>query len=115
MERLFTTYLFPDLSECPGNQVIQPSIPVMHNFTRQEIYNVLILLCEDRANCGKMLELLEDVIPQSMTRACRYVFFALLTFCQITLMSRIGFSTATRPSALPKAMLGSRTCPTRVT
>jgi ubiquitin carboxyl-terminal hydrolase 34 len=74
MERLFITYLFPDLSERPGkNQVVEPRIPVMHNVTRQEIYNVLILLCEDQVNCGKMLKLLEDVIPQGMACARRYL------------------------------------------
>jgi ubiquitin carboxyl-terminal hydrolase 34 len=76
MERLFTTYLFPDLSQRPEkNQVVEPCIPVMHNVTRQEIYNVLILLCEDQVNCGEMLKLLEDVISQGMDCSCRYILF----------------------------------------
>lgn len=42
-------------------------IPVMHTQTRQEIYKVLLLLCEDETNYDNMLELLEDVIPQGMS------------------------------------------------
>lgn len=63
MEQLFTTYLFPNLSEATDQQVIEPMVPVMHMGTRQEIYNVLLLLCEDEHNCEQMLEILEDVIP----------------------------------------------------
>lgn len=66
MERLFTTYLFPHLSETSGTEAIQPSIPVMHNTTRQELYNILLRLCEDQSNCEKMLALLGDVIPHGM-------------------------------------------------
>lgn len=114
MERLFTTYLFPDLSHRTEHHVIQPNIPVMHNLTRQEIYNVLILLCEDPANCGRMLELLKDIIPQG-TAHVRRCLVRFTHFRQITLMSRIGSSTVTRPSAPPRDMLDSRTCPTPVT
>ncbi|TPX26244.1 hypothetical protein DIZ76_011705 [Coccidioides immitis] len=64
MDQLFATYLFPDLSEQIDTEVIEPAIPVMHTETRQEIYNVLLLLCEDETNCEQMLEILEDVIPR---------------------------------------------------
>ncbi|PGH36152.1 ubiquitin thiolesterase [[Emmonsia] crescens] len=74
MERLFTTYLFPHLSETSGTEAIQPSIPVMHNTTRQELYNILLRLCEDQSNCEKMLALLGDVIPHDYTYEPNWVF-----------------------------------------
>ncbi|EER45856.1 ubiquitin C-terminal hydrolase [Histoplasma capsulatum H143] len=74
MEKLFTTYLFPELSEPTETKVIQSSIPVMHNTTRQEIYNILLLLCEDQANCERMLTLLDDVIPYDYTHEPNWIF-----------------------------------------
>ena len=46
---------------------LNPRIPVMHNQTRQELYNVLLLLCKYKGNYAKIIELLEDVIPQGLT------------------------------------------------
>ncbi|KAK2762638.1 hypothetical protein FQN54_000811 [Arachnomyces sp. PD_36] len=70
MEKLFATFLFPDLSEISYDQPIDPKIPVMHTQTRQEIYKILLLLCEDKANYETILELLGDVIPRGTF--CRY-------------------------------------------
>jgi ubiquitin carboxyl-terminal hydrolase 34 len=72
MEKLFSTFLFPDLSEVSEDQCLDPKIPVMHTQTRQEIYKVLLLLCEDETNYESMLELLEDSIPRGMVQ-CYYV------------------------------------------
>lgn len=111
MEKLFTTYLFPELSEPTETKVIQSSIPVMHNTTRQEIYNILLLLCEDQANCERMLTLLDDVIPYGMgylqiinAPALGYIT-TLLTSLQIIPTNQIGFSTDIKLSVLRKAML----------
>lgn len=51
---------------------MEPKIPVMHTQTRQEIYKVLLLLCEDGTNYENMLELLEDVIPRGMAQFPRF-------------------------------------------
>ncbi|KAL1955095.1 hypothetical protein VTO42DRAFT_9029 [Malbranchea cinnamomea] len=74
VERLFTTYLFPNLSELKVSEPIQPSIPVMHPGTRQELYNVLLLLSENRVNCEQLLELLEEIIPHDYTYDANWVF-----------------------------------------
>ncbi|EEP75964.1 predicted protein [Uncinocarpus reesii 1704] len=74
MEQVFTAYLFPNLSEQNDKTAIVPAIPVMHGGTRQEIYNVLLLLCEDEVNCGHMLEILEDVIPKNYTYESSWIF-----------------------------------------
>lgn len=62
MVQLFTTYLFPPLSDVKDDEEVVPRIPVMHEITRQEIYLVILLLCEDPTNCRQMLSLLEDVM-----------------------------------------------------
>ncbi|PGH13416.1 hypothetical protein AJ79_03695 [Helicocarpus griseus UAMH5409] len=74
MERLFSTYLFPDLSEGSDTEVVQPKTPVMHTATRQELYNIILRLCEKHSNCEKMLALLDDVIPQDYTYEPNWVF-----------------------------------------
>ncbi|PGH23651.1 hypothetical protein AJ80_02257 [Polytolypa hystricis UAMH7299] len=74
MESLFTKYLFPDLSGADEFGVIQPTIPVMHVGTRQEIYNVLMLLCGNLTNAQAMLELLSDIIPHDYTYEPNWVF-----------------------------------------
>ncbi|WEW57864.1 ubiquitin carboxyl-terminal hydrolase [Emydomyces testavorans] len=79
MEQLFITYLFPNLSERTEQMAIDPPIPVMHTGTRQEIYNVLLLLCEDEVNCGQMLEILEDIIPPDYTYEPNWIFDRLKT------------------------------------
>ncbi|PGH08928.1 ubiquitin thiolesterase [Blastomyces parvus] len=74
MEKLFATFLFPELSDPSETEDIQPSIPVMHNATRQEIYNILLRLCEDQTNYEKMLTLLDDVIPYDYTHEPNWIF-----------------------------------------
>ena len=74
MEKLFSTFLFPDLSDGQLDEPIEPRVPVMHNATRQELYRVLLQFCEDDENYGKMLELLEDVIPRGMTYEPNWIF-----------------------------------------
>ena len=66
---LFTTYLFPDLSEEVGNEPIQPNIPVMHSGTRRELYQVLGMLCENPVNCRVLLENMEVDIPAGKFRS----------------------------------------------
>lgn len=66
-ESLFDKYLFPDFSE-PSSDLIVPRVPVMHNQTRQELYNILILLCKFDDNYSKIVERLEDIIPEGLSR-----------------------------------------------
>ncbi|PLB47101.1 ubiquitin carboxyl-terminal hydrolase [Aspergillus steynii IBT 23096] len=67
-EDLFDKYLFPDLSSTPSSyQAIVPRTPVLHLFTRQELYNVLVLLCEYEENYIKIVDRLDDIIPQGYT------------------------------------------------
>ncbi|KAI1997922.1 hypothetical protein LOZ51_002594 [Ophidiomyces ophidiicola] len=74
MEQLFNTYLFPNLSENVDGTPINPVIPVMHTGTRQEIYSVLLLLCDDVDSCGQMLKMVEDVIPPDYTHEPNWIF-----------------------------------------
>lgn len=62
MANLFITLLFPNLSDTQDDN-IQPGIPIMNSTTRQEIYSIILLLCQSTNNCAEMLELLEDIIP----------------------------------------------------
>lgn len=63
MEDIFTSFLFPNLSAENEDGVINPTSPLMHSVTRQELYNVLMLLCEDSTNFRHMLDLLDETIP----------------------------------------------------
>lgn len=76
MENVFNNYLFPDLSAfAPGPmRAVNPQVPVMHNQTRQELYNILLLLSKNDENYPKIIELLEDLIPQDYTYAPNWCF-----------------------------------------
>lgn len=67
IERLVNNYLFPDLSEPSDTEVIVPRIPVMHQETRQELYNILSLLCNNEQNFAKIVDLMSDLIPYGKT------------------------------------------------
>jgi ubiquitin carboxyl-terminal hydrolase 34 len=74
IERLFNNYLFPELSE-NSDGLITPKIPLMHNETRDELYNILLLLCKEPSNYERVVDLLDDLIPQgksliSLFRTC---------------------------------------------
>lgn len=71
----------------PLDEAIVPRIPVMHNQTRIELYNILTLLVKDDRNYFKVVDHLEDIIPQGMN-PCQYLLFV---FLQLT-----GFSQITR-------------------
>lgn len=73
IEKLFNNYLFPDLSMESSNP-ISPQVPIMHSQTRQELYNILLLLCKHDDNYPKIVELLEDIIPQDYTYAPNWCF-----------------------------------------
>ncbi|KAJ9326994.1 hypothetical protein DTO027B3_2234 [Paecilomyces variotii] len=73
MENVFNNYLFPDLS-VPGEGAMAPQVPVMHTETRQELYNILVLLSKNDENYPKIIELLEDLIPQDYTYAPNWCF-----------------------------------------
>lgn len=84
-EKLFDRYLFPDLS-MPSDEAIVPRIPVMHNQTRIELYSILTLLVKDDRNYFKVVDHLEDIIPQGMNpyQYLLFVFLRLTGFSQIT-------------------------------
>lgn len=60
---LFDRYLFPDLS-LPSDEEIVPQVPVLHNRTRMEMYNILTMLIEDEKNYLSVVDNLEDLIPK---------------------------------------------------
>lgn len=67
IESLFNNYLFPDLSEHSDEEKIHPQIPVMHEETRGELYNILVLLCKQVENYAKVIELASDLIPHGIS------------------------------------------------
>ncbi|EGD93595.1 ubiquitin carboxyl-terminal hydrolase [Trichophyton tonsurans CBS 112818] len=73
MANLFITLLFPNLSDTQDDN-IQPGIPIMNSTTRQEIYSIILLLCQSTNNCAEMLELLEDIIPYDYTYDPAWIF-----------------------------------------
>lgn len=64
MIHVFNHLLFPDLSLESSNSVIQPRPPIQTSTTRQEIYDLVLLLCQDPERYNKMLEALDELIPQ---------------------------------------------------
>ncbi|KAH8696007.1 putative ubiquitin hydrolase [Talaromyces proteolyticus] len=67
IESLINNYLFPDLSEPSDTEIITPRIPVMHGETREELYNILVLLCKQADNYAKVIDLMSDLIPHDYT------------------------------------------------
>lgn len=117
MERLFNTYLFPELSNSYQVQEILPRVPVMNTEIRQEIYNVLLILCQNQQNCELMLELLVDVIPQGMMRLSSRVVMTSITVCvahlsfsKIIRTNQTGSLIDTRQFDLQRAMPVLKTC-----
>ncbi|KAE8393246.1 hypothetical protein BDV23DRAFT_149795 [Aspergillus alliaceus] len=72
-ESLFDKYLFPDLSESTTH-AIAPQTPVMHTPSRQELYSILSLLCKYDENYSKIVERLEDIIPEDYTYSSSWCF-----------------------------------------
>ncbi|KAE8149454.1 hypothetical protein BDV25DRAFT_156255 [Aspergillus avenaceus] len=72
-ESLFDRYLFPDLSMA-SPEVILPQTPVMHTQTRQELYSILSLLCKYDDNYFRVVERLEDIIPEDYTYSSSWCF-----------------------------------------
>ncbi|KAL1967875.1 hypothetical protein VTN77DRAFT_2564 [Rasamsonia byssochlamydoides] len=74
IESLFNNYLFPDLSVPSDTEVITPRVPVMHEETREELYNILVLLCKHVENYAKVIDLVSDLIPQDYTYSPNWTF-----------------------------------------
>ncbi|KAI5306659.1 hypothetical protein KEM56_007756 [Ascosphaera pollenicola] len=65
---LFKTFLFPEFSDSAAEDVPEPTVPIMHEETREEIYKVFKFLCESPANYEVVMnELLGDIIPYDVT------------------------------------------------
>ncbi|KAJ5668957.1 hypothetical protein N7462_010027 [Penicillium macrosclerotiorum] len=66
-EKILGIYLFPDLSP-ETNGPITPQIPVIHNPTRQRLYNIVKLLCKQNDdNVTQVMEILEQVVPRDVS------------------------------------------------
>ncbi|CAG7920692.1 unnamed protein product [Penicillium olsonii] len=64
VEQLLKKYLFPDFIPDTGNYT-DLQTPIMHSFTRQQLYNVVTLLCEQSdKSYGRTLELLDTIVPR---------------------------------------------------
>ncbi|CAG8135950.1 unnamed protein product [Penicillium salamii] len=63
-EQLLNKYLFPDfIPETGDHNDLQT--PIMHTYTRQRLYNVVTLLCEQSDETyGRILELLDSTVPR---------------------------------------------------
>ncbi|KAL3477353.1 hypothetical protein BJX99DRAFT_226442 [Aspergillus californicus] len=72
-ERLFDTYLFPDLSP-PSSELLIPQVPVMHTQTRQELYGLAGQLSKYEGNYTQLISRLEDIIPQDHTYQLGWFF-----------------------------------------
>jgi ubiquitin carboxyl-terminal hydrolase 34 len=72
-ENLFDKYLFPDLS-MSSSEEISPQTPVMHTTTRQELYSILSLLCKYDENYPKVVDRLDDIIPEDYTYSSSWCF-----------------------------------------
>jgi hypothetical protein len=110
IERLCSNYLFPDLSEHSEKEKITPRIPVMHEETREELYNILVLLCKQVENYAKVIELISDLIPHGIflsEKSCDSIN-ADHHLVQIIRTLPVGPPTDSRLYGHPKAMLASR-------
>lgn len=66
-EQLLNKYLFPDFLPDTGDQT-DPRIPMMHTYTRQSLYNVVALLCQQSDETyGRIMELLDTTVPRGLT------------------------------------------------
>lgn len=74
--KLFDRYLFPDLS-LPSDEEIVPRVPILHNRTRMEMYNILTMLIEDEKNYLSVVDNLEDLIPKGLNPFLITVFILL--------------------------------------
>lgn len=75
IDSLVNNYLFPDLSEPSDTEIIKPRIPVMNEETREELYKILFLLARQEENFGRIVGLMNDLIPRG-----KCWFFDLLGF-----------------------------------
>lgn len=64
IDSLVNNYLFPDLSEPSDTEVIKPRIPVMNEETREELYKILYLLARQEEYFGRVIDLMNDLIPR---------------------------------------------------
>lgn len=68
LRSLFHTYLFPELSDSTAEVIHEPTVPIMHEITREEIYKVFLFLSNNPDNFELITkELLEDIIPYDTT------------------------------------------------
>ncbi|KAE8554713.1 hypothetical protein EYB25_003254 [Talaromyces marneffei] len=67
IDSLVNNYLFPDLSEPSDTELITPRIPVMNEETREELYKILYLLARQEENFGRVIDLMNDLIPRDYT------------------------------------------------
>ncbi|KAI9791100.1 MAG: hypothetical protein M1816_004331 [Peltula sp. TS41687] len=64
-EKIFTGFLFPDLSSWTTSERITERVPVLHSPTRKELNELVLLLSQDMESYKKTLKLLLDLVPNS--------------------------------------------------
>ena len=65
-EQLLNKYLFPDFMPEGGN-FADLRTPMMHSYTRQRLYHVVTLLCQQSDETyGRIVELLDSMVPRGM-------------------------------------------------
>lgn len=78
-ERILSNYLFPDLSPETA-EPINPQMAVLHNETRQKLYNIVNLLCKGSdSNLHQAMDQLRDLVVRGMSDPVWLFQIALLT------------------------------------
>lgn len=88
-EQLMNKYLFPDFMP-EGGDFEDLRTPMMHSYTRQRLYHVVTLLCQQSDETySQIVELLDNIVPRSMkplqltttvnlADCCRFVLYGKL-------------------------------------
>lgn len=65
-EQILNKYLFPDFSP-ETTELTEPRIPMMHSYTRQKLYSVVTMLCQQSDKTyGRILEILDLTVPRGL-------------------------------------------------
>ncbi|KAL8927422.1 MAG: hypothetical protein Q9172_001353 [Xanthocarpia lactea] len=64
MELLLRAHLFPRISEPTAEGPISTTTPILHSKTRDNLYSIVLALCNDIEEYHKLLKLVRSLLPQ---------------------------------------------------
>ncbi|KAL8882405.1 MAG: hypothetical protein Q9198_000590 [Flavoplaca austrocitrina] len=64
MELLLRAHLFPEISRSDGAGPVSTTTPVLHSKTRDNLYSIVLALCNDIEEYRKLLKLLRSLLPR---------------------------------------------------